>query len=103
MMKALSSSCASSHQGAATASSDPMFFNVFISLLIVHSREVEFKDISGNFEAPLVLLTGLRNASDVGMVAAAELPCSSIQQSHRGVVLLLLCFSFFCVFCFVKY
>ena len=62
------------------------------------------KNIFGNFEAPLVLLTGLRNASDVGMVAAAAagLPCSSIQQSHRGVVLLLLfCVFFFFLFCFV--
>lgn len=69
-------------------SDDPLFLMYLFFSLAVHGREVELKHLE--FEALLVLLTGPENMSDVGIATAVALPCSSIQQSHRGVVLLLL-------------
>lgn len=88
MMKALSSSCASRHQGAVTCPMTLIFFYVFFFFLTVHQRKVEFKHfgiwgIARPIDRP-------KNTSSVGIATAAPLPRSSIQQSHKGVVLLLL-------------
>lgn len=87
MMKALSSSCASSHQGAVTCKMTRFFKCIY---LFPYSSWEKGSIQTFGIWGIACLIDRPKNMSDVGIAKAVALPCSSIQQSHKGVVLLLL-------------
>lgn len=94
MIKGLSSSCACGHQGAVAYPMIPFYFClmrflfIYFFYLIVHQTKVEFKHFG--IWGSALLIDRPKNISNVRIVTTAALPYSSIRQSHRGVVLLLL-------------